>query len=212
MCQLPNFSTAFFSAPVPVSMQSQLPFMYWSSITLKSMPAFLAEVECLKHKCGHIPGASVLRDHCMLPAAGVWGGRGAWQLCKASGRQCSSSLCVEYYSPCEVLLCRRLLWVIAKLGSLLRDTRAEWEDYVVLLHRGCTPLCLFLFCGYVPSSWTACVHKIFLPFCLSWLCGASTVLRSETLPESFHAKRTQIQKSQLSRLVQKRKKITILKE
>lgn len=125
--------------PSAVSMHSQLPFMRWSSsITLKAMPAFLAEVKCLKHKCRHIPGTSVLRDLFMLPAAGGLGGE--WQLCKACGRQCSSSLCVEYYSPSEVLLCGRLLWVIAKLGSLLRDTKTEWEDYLVLLHRGCTPL------------------------------------------------------------------------
>ncbi|ROL54413.1 hypothetical protein DPX16_10836 [Anabarilius grahami] len=91
-----------------VSMHSQLPFMCWSSsITLKAMPAFLAEVKCLKHKCRHIPGTSVLRDLFLLPAAG--GSGGEWQLCKACGRQCSSSLCVEYYSPSEVLLCGRLL-------------------------------------------------------------------------------------------------------
>lgn len=137
--------------------------MYQSSITLKSMSAFFAEVECLKHKCGHIPGTSVRRDDCMMPAAGVWGSmavmQSVWQTVQLL------PVCGVLY-PCEMLLCGRLLWVIAKLGSLLRDTRTEWEDYVVLLHRGCTPLCLFLFFGYVSSSWTTCVHKIFLPFCV----------------------------------------------
>lgn len=148
-----------------------------SSITLKSAPAFLAEVECLQHKCGHIPGTSVQRDHCKLPAAGVGGSMAVMQ--SVCGRQCSSSLCVEYYSPCEVLLCGRLLWVIAKLGSLLRDTRTEWEDYVVLLHRGCMPLYLFLFCRYVPSSRTACTQNLtmllFLSFLALW-CFDSLVL------------------------------------
>lgn len=123
------------------------------------MPAFNSEVKCLKHR--HIRSEGSLHS-----ASSCMGFRGAWQLCKACGRQCSSSLCVEYYSPCKVLLCGRLLWVIAKLGSFLWDARTEWEDYVVLLHRRCTPLYLFLFCGYVPSSRTAYVHthtqKIFL--------------------------------------------------
>lgn len=127
------------------------------------MSAFLAEVECLKHKCGHIPGTSVWRDHCMLPAAGVWRSmavmQSVWQTVQLL------PVCGVLY-PCEVLLCGCLLWVIAKLGSFLRDTRTEWEDYVVLLLRGCMPLCLFLFCGYVSSSWTTCVHKIFLLFCV----------------------------------------------
>ncbi len=141
------------------------------------------------------------------------GFEGAWQLCKACGRQCSSSLCVDYYSPCEVLLFGRLLWVIATLGSLLRDTRTEWEDYVVLIHRGFTPLCLFLFCGYVSSSWTTCVHKIFLPFCV--------VLRSVVLRQSCALKpcpnlfmqSVPKKKKKIIRLVSKQNiKIKILKE
>lgn len=64
--------------PSAVGMQSQLPFMWWSSITLKAMPIFLAEVKCLKHKCGHIPGTSFHRDLCMLPAAGGLGEHGSY--------------------------------------------------------------------------------------------------------------------------------------
>lgn len=65
--------------PSAVNMQSQLPFMCWSSsITLKAMPAFLAEVKCLKHKCGHIPGTSVLGISSCCQQLGVWGENGSY--------------------------------------------------------------------------------------------------------------------------------------
>ncbi len=62
ICQFTVFSSAYICSDHAIP-----DLMYQSSITLKSMSAFLAEVECLKHKCGHIhPEGS-------LHAASSWG-------------------------------------------------------------------------------------------------------------------------------------------
>lgn len=112
-------------------------------------------------------------------AASSWGSmavmQNVWQLLPAFG-----------VLVCEGLLCGGLLWVIAKLGSVLRVTRKEWEDY--------RSPASFLFVGTLPLLVYA--ESSFLSLLALWRFNNPSLWNPARIVSSAsHAKRTQIQQS-----------------